>query len=138
MTQKQIQPQSQPSAKEVNRTYHWQQPSAIIRLKPTFLPTLQLSWRIPIQQPQIPFTILPAMQLHSTGKPSQHNQTNHHLSFATSPNNISHSQLRNNSTKNRAQPTTTSTTKPRVFATRHQFPNLQNHPHYHQRLQPKF
>jgi hypothetical protein len=109
-----------------------------IIFKPTSLLALQLPCRIPIQLPHIPFAILPVIQLHSIDKPCPHNPTNHQLSFTTPPNNIPHSQLPNSSTKNRAQPTTTSTIKLRVFVAGHQFPNLRNYPYYHRSHQPEF
>jgi hypothetical protein len=43
---------------------------AIIVLKPTFIPKLQPSPKIPTQLPKISLAILLAMQLHAAGKPN--------------------------------------------------------------------
>jgi hypothetical protein len=111
----------------------------MLLLKPTFIPTFQLPPRIPIQLPQIPFVILPAIQLHPAYKPSPHTPTNNHLPSATIANNVPHCKLSNNPTQSRAKhPISTSTTKPRVFPTSHQFPNLRNYTHHHRRFQPEF
>jgi hypothetical protein len=75
---------------------------AIIILKSTFIPTLQLPFRIPIQQPQMLVAILPTIQLHPTHKPNSHSPTHHHLPFAATANTISHNKLPNNSAKIRA------------------------------------
>jgi hypothetical protein len=110
----------------------------IIIFKSTFVSTLQLPFRIPVQLPQIPFAILPTIQLHLRHKPNSHNPTRYHLPSTAIANNISHNKLPNNSAKIKAQSTANPTTTPRVLATRHQLPNLQNNPYTHRRLQLGF
>jgi hypothetical protein len=121
MTQRYSQPSTIITAKEVNHTSHWHQPS---QSSSSNKPSHQnFSSRIPIKLSKITFAILPAIQLHPTYKPSPYTPFNNHLPFGTHANNISYSKLSNNPTKNRAS---------------HQLPNLRNHTHHHRRLQPKF
>jgi hypothetical protein len=109
----------------------------IIFLKPTFVSEFQPSLRLPVQLSQIPLTILLAIQLRDTDKPTPHTPTNNHLSSGTFTNNIFCHKLPNISTKDRAkQSTSTPAAKSRLFPIINQLPNLQNHTHQHRRLQP--
>jgi hypothetical protein len=109
---------------------------ATISFIPHIISTLQLPTRVPVQLPQIPFIILPTIQLHLRYKPKPFNPTNHCIPFTTAPDNIPCSQHPNNPAKNRAQCTATSTnTTPKNLTAKQQLPNLRNHPHNRGRLQ---
>jgi hypothetical protein len=78
----------------------------IILPKSTFVPKLQLSPRIPIKLSQVPHSMLLAIQLQPTHKPSPYTPTNNHLSSGTLANNVSYNKLPSNPTKNRLKQST--------------------------------
>jgi hypothetical protein len=129
------QPSTNTVAKKVNHTSHCHQPSqSSSSNQPSYQnfnprPEYQSHYqRYPSQYYQ-PYNYTPhTNQVHSP-QPT--------ITYPPAPLQIMYRAASSQATQPKIEPKThpTSITKPRFFSTSHQFPNLRNYTHYHQRLQ---